>query len=428
MNGNIHIYRWWIIIIAIGIFSLPSHGAAATQEITLQYKHFIAKLQPDISWYTRREVWKYHENIATPPSEWKSCSRAIQILPEGWKKEFIKEWNTPAITASIELAIGKDIHQEPGDVHIYRTTTGSIAFDGIGLPGRTIDGEKSAALIIQALRNGDTTIQLPVIETPPTITVSDPELQNLGIQEVVTIGESSFLYSPENRRHNILTGLKKLNGILIPKNTIFSFNTALGPITARTGYKEELVIKGDVTVPDFGGGLCQVSSTVYRGAWEYGLPILQRSNHSYIVRYYAPIGTDATVFAPGVDMRFMNNTSGALLLQTFTDKNDRAYTIFYGTKDNRMSEIFGPFTWDHIPAPLYENIVTTTEIPPGAQRKAGEKHDGLKAAWFRRNTKDNVTNIERFFSVYEARPATIQIGVAPSTGTGVKMSGKDNPK
>jgi vancomycin resistance protein YoaR len=79
----------------------------------------------------------------------------------------------------------------------------------------------------------------------------------------------------------------------------------------------ELVIKKEGTVPEFGGGLCQVSSTAFRAAMNGGLPITQRRNHAYAVQYYAPQGTDATIYPGVVDLKFINDTPGDILIWAF---------------------------------------------------------------------------------------------------------------
>jgi vancomycin resistance protein YoaR len=264
-----------------------------------------------------------------------------------------------------------------------------------------------------------------VIETQPTVTVTDPELRAAGIKEIVTIGESEFSNSPANRRHNIATGLAKFNGHLIPKDTVFSFDETLGPVDGSTGYLKELVIKGDQTVPDYGGGLCQVSSTAYRGVWEYGFPITQRRNHSYSVNHYAPYGTDATVYPPNVDIKFKNDSPGALLMQTYA-KGDLAFFVYYGTHDARESDVLGPYVWDRVPPPP-DRTEYTTDLAPGEKKKVGERVPGLKAAWYRIvKSPDGTEKMEPVFSNYQARPLYYLVGVEslPAAGTG---SGSDIP-
>ncbi|MSR67630.1 hypothetical protein EXS65_02285 [Candidatus Peribacteria bacterium] len=403
----------FILFTASIVATMPVAVHAAPSAITFTYGHhlFTISVSAHPEWRTPSERWFYRGLEATPPARFRSCGKEVPIEND-WRKELSVEWNTGNIQRTIDRTIGSVLSREAGSVTIDRSASGEILFQGVGLTGRDIDLPLAASLTKTALEQDIAFVELPVIETQPAITVNDPELKNLGIKEVVTIGESVFAKSPVNRRHNIAVGVSKFKGHLIPKGSVFSFNQILGPVSDRTGYWKELVIQGDATIPDYGGGLCQVSTTAYRGPWEYGMPIVQRKNHSYAVSYYSPQGTDATIYPPNVDMKFKNDTPGALLIQTLTDKHDRAFFIYYGTRDNRKTNIVGPYVTDRVSAPTNEFISYTTEIPVGEKRKAGEKHDGMKAMWYREiSTQGSGTVLQYFYSFYEARPITFQIGV-----------------
>ncbi len=402
-----------ILSLAIVLSGVPALAHAAPPAVTFTYGHhlFTVSVSAHPEWRMPKERWFYRGIEAVPPARFLSCGKETPIAKD-WTREQSSDWNAEAMMRTIDRDIGSVLNREAGSVTIGRSASGEILFQGIGLTGRDIDLPLAALLTKTALDQDIPFVQLPVTETQPTITVNDPELRNLGIKEVVTIGESVFAKSPVNRRHNIGVGVSKFNGHLIPQGSVFSFNETLGPVNDRTGYRKELVIQGDATIPDYGGGLCQVSTTAYRGPWEYGMPIVQRKNHSYAVSYYSPQGTDATIYPPNVDMKFLNDTPGALLLQTLTDKHDRAFYIYYGTRDDRKTEIFGPYVTDRVKAPEHEFISYTTEIPVGEKRKAGEKHDGMKAMWYRTiTTPGSGSVLQYFYSFYQARPLTFQIGV-----------------
>ncbi len=394
------------------VFGIGS-AAAAPASVTFTFEHhlFTVSVSQHPEWRQNNETWYFRGVPAIPPAKFLSCGKD-DILEPGWTRQQRSDWSTDAIAAMLRKDIASAIDRPAGDVTISRNMSGSIAFAGKGLSGRDTDIALAASLTKTALKNDVTVVTLPVAVTDPVVTVTDPGLREQGIKEVVMIGESVFAKSPVNRRHNIGVGVAKFNGHLIPQGSVFSFVETLGPVNDKTGYRKELVIQGDTTIPDYGGGLCQVSSTAYRGPWEYGLPIVQRKNHSYAVSYYSPQGTDATVYPPNVDMKFLNDTPGALLMQAFTDDQDRAFFVYYGTHDGRRTEVFGPYITDRKAAPKEERILFTTDIPPGEKRKAGERHDGMKAMWYRSVQKEGTgATLERFFSAYEARPLTWQIGV-----------------
>lgn len=208
-----------------------------------------------------------------------------------------------------------------------------------GQNGQGLDLYKTYKL----LAAGQNKITLPVLVSKPTNALGDTN--ELGIIELVATGESDFKGSPYNRRVNINVGASRFQGLVLKPGEEFSFNKFLGDVDGENGFLPELVIKKTGTVPEFGGGLCQVSSTAFRAAMNAGLPITARRNHSYAVQYYAPQGTDATIY-PGVqDFKFINDLSSHLLIRTRIEGNKLFYD-FYGTKDDRKISFDGPYQYD----------------------------------------------------------------------------------
>ena len=132
--------------------------------------------------------------------------------------------------------------------------------------------------------------------------------------------------------------------MLVGPEDEFSFNSALGKVGVKQGYLPELVIKKDKTVPEYGGGLCQVSTTAFRGAVKAGFEITERESHAYPVQYYNPQGTDATIYPPHPDLRFKNNTPAYILIQTRIEGN-KLYFDFYGSDDGRKVVLKGPYIY-----------------------------------------------------------------------------------
>lgn len=401
-------------IIGASSFIIPVTVFAAPSTLTYTYEHHIISVQVSAhpKWKQPKRTWLYRGVPAIPPARLLSCGDE-PLTEDGWSTRFDTGWNDGAIQQTLRSVIADVLDRDAGSVVIRQSSTGAITFQGAGLTGRAVELQKLLSLTRKALDENVSTIVIPVIETQPAIVVDDA-LRAQGITEVVTVGESVFVGSPLSRRHNIRVGVEKFNGHLIPQGSVFSFVETLGPVNQYTGYKKELVIQGDATLPDYGGGLCQVSTTAYRGPWEYGLPIVQRKNHSYAVSYYSPQGTDATIYPPSVDIKFRNDTPGALLIQSFVDDHSRAFFIYYGTRDDRQADVFGPFISDRKTAPKEEKISYTTDLPVGEKRKAGERHDGMTVLWYRNIARQGSgTTVERVFSLYQARPLYWQIGVTP---------------
>lgn len=406
-------HRRLLVCLLVGALFPVSVLADSYPTLTYRYNHHLFTIDPDreSTWLSNQEVWRYHGASILPPQSFRVDGDVLPPLPAGIVKGEESGWNADAIAATIRARISSVLDRPAGTVAIDKDADGKVTFEGLGLTGIAVDADRAAALTIDAVTRGITDIVLPVEETQPKIAVLDPDLSAMGIREVVSIGDSNFARSPNARRHNIAVGAAQFNGHIIPQGTEFSFNETLGPVGPQTGYKKELVILGDRTMPDYGGGLCQVSTTAYRGIWEYGFPILDRRNHSFAVQYYAPQGTDATIYPPRTDMKFLNDSPGALLIQTHID-GDNAYFIYYGTRDDRQSEVIGPYTWD-TKAPPADKIEYTTDIPPGTTKLIGHAVPGLKAAWFRMVTphEGSGETLESFYSWYEARPNFTQIGV-----------------
>ena len=182
-------------------------------------------------------------------------------------------------------------------------------------------------------------VSLPVRAIEPTF--SGKNTDALAFQDLLGDGRSTFEGSPDERANNIEVAASNLNGVVIQPGHDFSFLREIGPITKTAGYLESLIIRGDATVPGIGGGVCQVSTTVFRAAFWAGLPIIERNQHSYRVSYYeqdgTPPGLDAAVYDPGVDLRFRNDTGHPVLLQSSVDpvSGTLIYRL-YGTRTGRQ--------------------------------------------------------------------------------------------
>jgi vancomycin resistance protein YoaR len=161
----------------------------------------------------------------------------------------------------------------------------------------------------------NSTITIPVVSLEPKITTE--KVNNLGIKELIGTGTSLFQHSIENRVYNVTLASSRLNGILVSPGETFSVVKALGDISSLTGYKQAYVISGGKTVLGDGGGVCQVSTTLFRAALNAGLPIVERNPHAYRVGYYeedSPPGIDAAIYSPSVDLKIKNDTGHSILI------------------------------------------------------------------------------------------------------------------
>lgn len=213
--------------------------------------------------------------------------------------------------------------------------------------GRNLDVYTSLQRINQRLAAGEHTVPLEVKFTPPQIgdNVTGAEL---GITEQIIAYTTYFRGSSPERLQNIQTAAATFHGLLVPPGAIFSMAEVMGSVSLDTGYAEAWIIYGGRTIKGVGGGVCQVSTTLFRAAFFAGFPIIERHPHAYRVSYYEQTargldenlaGLDATVFVPTVDFKFQNDTPYWLLMETYYHPNSRSLTWkFYSTSDGRRVE------------------------------------------------------------------------------------------
>lgn len=275
--------------------------------------------------------------------------------------------------------------------------------------GAVLRVKDTMELIQSNLLTSQREFELPINYLEPKISLSS--LNNLGVNELVARGISNFSGSPRNRRHNIAIGANRFDLILIEPDTTFSFNKTLGQVDDTTGYLPELVIKGDETVPEYGGGLCQVSTTAFRAILNGGYPIVARQNHSYRVSYYEPAGSDATIYPPSPDLKFTNDSSGSILIDTYI-KGDNLYFDFYGTPTVYEVKIEGPriYKVTDYPDPVY---IETSTIPAGEVKQIDTAHRGADTILYRYIYDESGRQIRKdiFESHYIPWPAKFLVGV-----------------
>ena len=282
-----------------------------------------------------------------------------------------------------------------------------------GKDGLKINYEQSIKNIKEAFekRNMDKIPLLVEIDPVPKI----DSINELGIESVIGTGHSNFAGSSANRRHNIKTGASKINGLIIKPGEEFSLLKALGETDASAGYLPELVIKGDKTTLEYGGGLCQIATTMFRTALATGLPITERRNHSYRVSYYEPAGTDATIYIPNPDLKFINDTGNNILIQTRFEGDNDVYFDFWGKSDGRIVSSTVPVIFNIVkPAPT--KIVETTELPVGQKKCTESAHNGAQTYFdytviYSPETENEKKVVTRFNSKYVPWQAVCLLGV-----------------
>ena len=270
-------------------------------------------------------------------------------------------------------------------------------------------------LTIEAVRNALATNQrtgtLPIISVPPA--VDSGRLNELGIRELVASGTTYFAGSSSTRVYNIEVASEKLVGVVVPPGGVFSFNSAIEAVSGANGFEDSAIIWGDRTAVGVGGGVCQVSTTVFRAALEGGFPFLERHNHGYVVSWYGEPGFDATIYTPYVDLRFLNDTEAHLLIQPVVDSVEGVLSFrFYGTKPARVVEI-GEAEYTDIKQPgepVYQEDAT---LEKGQVKQVEWAKEGMTAIVIRKVTENGRTREDPIRSVY--RPWNAMYLYGPGT-------------
>lgn len=247
----------------------------------------------------------------------------------------------------------------------------------------------------------------PIVLEVQTVqpTVSTSESNNYGIIEKLGTGYSEFKGSIPSRVHNVALAASKFNGVLIPPDSIISFNQLIGDISSSTGYQSAYIIKDGRTVLGDGGGVCQMSTTLFRAVLNAGLPIIERTPHAYRVGYYEQAGykpgLDATIFSPSVDLKIKNDTPAHILIVTNINKSDLTLTVeIYGTHDGRIAEIVNHQISNKTPAPppLFQDDPT---LPPNTQKQVDWAAEGARTEFTYKVKREGETLIDQtFYSNY----------------------------
>ena len=261
-------------------------------------------------------------------------------------------------------------------------------------------------------------VALIVDAEEPKLKMAD--VNNLGITSIIGIGTSTFKDSHSNRIKNIAHAVERLNGTIIAPGEEFSAIRYAGPFTEENGYLPEEVIKGTEIKKEVGGGMCQIGTTLFRMAMNSGMPITQRTNHSLVVSYYAdPVnhnpGTDAAIYEPILDLKFMNDTGNYMLVETNIDYKKQMLTFtLWGKPDGRYGYYSHPIVSKWI-TPGDEQDTYTTELAPGVQ-KCQNAFKGAVASFTYTRFTSTTEKIDRIFtSAYRALPKICMIGIASST-------------
>jgi vancomycin resistance protein YoaR len=275
--------------------------------------------------------------------------------------------------------------------------------------GRSLNVAGSVEAINQKLLAGDHKIALDIEHTEPEVG-DDATAEQLGLTELVSSHTSYFYGSSAARIQNITTAAGQYHGLLVPPGATFSMGESLGDVSLDNGYAEALIIFGNRTIQGLGGGVCQVSTTLFRTVFFGGFPVVERYPHAYRVGYYelkadggyntSFAGLDATVYTPLVDFKFTNDTPHWLLMETYVNQAARTLTWkFYSTSDGRAVEWHTTGLQNKVdpPEPLYEE---NPELAKGDIEQVDWAVEGADVTVTRSVNRDGETLFEDTFTTH----------------------------
>lgn len=365
-----------------------------------------------LTFATAKEGW---EEVRLEVSGTNLSLGRIKLLSRG--AEF---YDRPKLSLSLDQeklsdfldTIATSIDQPAVDAR-FRFSNGILEVIKAEVEGREVDRDVLAtALLAKLVAPSDREIEIPVRLTKPKVTAA--MLPNLGIKDLLGRGVSRYTGSIIGRNQNIALAASRVNGALVAPGESFSLYKTIGDVSQGTGYALSYVIVGRRTELDYGGGVCQISTTLFRGALNAGLPIVERHPHAFRVGYYeldSAAGLDASIYFPYSDFRFRNDTPGYILIQTINDPSTATLTFeFYGTSDGRQSKLTTPFVSNitPAPAPLYQDDAT---LPKGTIKQIDFANNGATAVFSRTVTRDGqVVLQDSWYTKYQPWQAIYLVG------------------
>jgi vancomycin resistance protein YoaR len=315
--------------------------------------------------------------------------------------------DTAALTSMLRETYSGEINRKPSDAQVaWSDESGLIALEP-SVDGVTLKAEEFSAAVAESFLGGHDRVDIPVHITKPQIDSNN--LAALKIETRLGRGDSNYEGGTPERDANIEVGVRLLNGTLVPPGQDFSFNGAIGEITAEKGYLEASVVVGERVGRDIGGGICQVSTTVFRAALLAGFPMPEWWPHTYRIPGYEKDGWgpgyDASILQLGsnpeqwADYKFTNTTDGWLLVEAWTSYPHVIVNI-YG--QNLGWDV--QFSDEYVSEPIKDNEdieVVKDDLPPGTVNQTEWPLDGLEAGFNRTVVNGNGEVVEeRYFATY----------------------------
>ncbi|HIX31335.1 MAG TPA: VanW family protein [Firmicutes bacterium] len=311
---------------------------------------------------------------------------------------------TAPVSVTMEDIYG-DAHRQAANAY-YDKTEGAVK---AGEPGVDFDPAAAQKQMDEAAPGAE--FSVPITVTEPKI--SKEEMEKLLFRDQLGSCTTS-VSGTSNRKHNVGLAAQSCNGIVLNPGETFSYNAALGERTAARGYRSAAAYVGGKTVLEYGGGICQVSSTLYLAVLRSNLEIVDRTNHMFYPGYI-PYGMDATVSWGGPDFKFRNNTDYPIKIVASYSGGKATCTI-YGTNTAGTS---AKMTYSILSSTPYSTVTEEdSTLAPGESREIQNGYTGYKVVTYRSvydAEGELISRTQEAVSTYRARDRIVHVGPAAET-------------
>jgi vancomycin resistance protein YoaR len=343
-------------------------------------------------------------------------------LGTGPGAQYVVQVERESLVALLEN-IAKQVDRPEANARFtFDEATGQLTPIQASVVGLQVDLPGSVNAIQQAIAAGQQSAVLKVKATPPQV-ADTATSQQLGITQLVGSETTYFRGSSAARLKNIETASSKFHGLLVPPGATFSMGQYMGDVSLDSGYAEALIIYNGKTIKGVGGGVCQVSTTLFRAVFHTGFPVVERHAHAYRVYYYEQrpgsgldstlAGLDATVYFPLVDFKFTNDTPYWLLMDTYFDAATASLTWkLFSTPDGRTVQwdTTGPVNVVPAPDPV---ITQNPDIGPEEIKHVDYAADGADVTINRMVMKDGkIWFVDQFLTQYQPWAEACEYGSA----------------
>lgn len=306
-----------------------------------------------------------------------------------------------------------------------RWQNGGVEVVAAGRRGVRLDRAAAVQAIGDALYGTERVVDLPTIVVEPQL--NEQMLSQLTFDDVLSTGRSSFVGSADYRITNIKAGVARINGVLIAPGAEFSFNTEVGEIDEANGFVQGYAVIGNRTQLEWGGGVCQVSTSLFRAAFYAGLPFKEWHAHPFYISWYDAYafpdvngpGLDAAIFTGELDLRFVNDTEHWMMVDATIDDAQQILDVqLRGVASGRSIVVNGPKIMGTTPAPTDPVYVDDPTLPTGTVKQSDKAKDGMNVAVYRTVTKDGkVLPVEEFATTFKPWPNVYLRGTGPKETT-----------